>query len=689
MTKRKQISGDATWMVDKARSYIAKNNIYAAKSWLLTAKSLFPADFSIQYEEFIMERKAGKVQKCGKLFYDMMNIFSKQQILWEELARIFHAQDSTRAQNAENKFLKEMFDSLPQSYQKELLLKYANHQSDLINKCRISLLVLKRFKGAIRDQAVKLITTLKAVEDKECPNNPLNIYRKMIVCDILPLILKSSETQMVTQVPKNKSQTLFVTEEQLIYYLNLAMEFFVIYAIDKYSMKSASNQTLTSDIAAFELDETISSWHLLHENLVLFASKLNWTNVNKFKDKVDPAKNRPLKSRWKSLYNARDSKPSLGVFYSMLQLHIYTVLEYCSSINTASNKITSPRADQPENEFILVENIDSMTQKEESTHQTVIRTPKKKKKSDDSGKESSDYLSSSEDVVVIVHPGLIGQVSEGLGECLQVAIDAQNFLKSTFYTEYRQISEDWGIDNWIWMTTFHVDALLYQGKYKAAIEKISAKENHMSEDLQLCSLKRSLQLSSSLFCAGQRKAACEKALHTVSLLSSSSLVTSSVDQKKVTKPEGRSLLLLSSSSNDILTYAVQITFAALKTRLYCEDAHRDSVIGHLIVLSQLMWKTNEDFFLHLIKLIQAQDGGFKYELFFAYVTQIDILEEFAFLHSIDSIPLELSPKDSSSIKCVYIRQTISVALKPFSRNSTSICYFITFSTRCPYDPLHT
>lgn len=35
-----------------------------------------------------------------------MNIFSKQQVLWEELARIFHAQDSTRAQNAENKFLK-------------------------------------------------------------------------------------------------------------------------------------------------------------------------------------------------------------------------------------------------------------------------------------------------------------------------------------------------------------------------------------------------------------------------------------------------------------------------------------------------------------------------------------------------------------------------------------------------------
>ena len=34
--------------------------------------------------------------------------------------------------------------------------------------------------------------------------------------------------------------------------------------------------------------------------------------------------------------------------------------------------VASPRPDQPENEFILVENIDHMTQKE-NTHQSVIR----------------------------------------------------------------------------------------------------------------------------------------------------------------------------------------------------------------------------------------------------------------------------------------------------------------------------
>jgi len=596
-----------------------------------------------------MERKAGKAQKCGKLFYEMINHFPKEQVLWDELARIFHAQDTSRSQSNEFKFLKEMFDSLPQSHQKELLLKYANHQSDLIDKCRISLLVLKRFKGAIRDQAVKLINTLKTVEDKECPFNPLNIYRKMIVCDILPLILKSSDTQVVHQAPKYKSDILFVTEEQLIFYLNLAMEFFIAYAIDKCLLQKSSDQSMSNQDIGFDLDETGSSWHLLHENLLLFAGKLSWTNFNKFKDKIDPAKNRPLKSRLKTLNNARETKPSLGIFYPLLQLHIYAVLEYCSSINTVSSKIASPRADQPENEFILVENIDHMTQKE-NTHQGVIKTPKKKKKADDSGNQS-DYHSGSEDVKVIVHPSLIGQVSDGLGECLQVAIDTQNILKSSFYTEFYQIHTDWQMDRWNWMNTFDVDSLVYQGKYRSAIDKISSEENEMSEELHLYSLKRSLQLASALFCSGKRKAACEKALHTVSLISPSSLLNSlHTLEKKVNKPEGRSLLLLSSSSNDILTYAVQIAFAALKTRLYCEDEQRDAVIGHLIVLSQLMWETNEEFFLHLLKLIQTQDGGFRYDLFFSYVTQIDILEEFAFLHSLDSVTLELMPSNETLAK---------------------------------------
>jgi len=646
MTKLK--SGDmkgASWYIEKARSYVLNGDQCGGKSWLLTAKTLYPSDFSVQYEEFLMERKAGQKQKCAKLFYDMISTFSNEEILWDELARMFYAQDATRSQTVETRFLKEMFDSLAENHQKELLLKYANNQKDLVDKCRISMLVLKRFKGAARDQALTLITTLQSAEEKEYPDNVLNIYRKIIVCDILPIVLKHPDTQLVQEKKTSKKDSkLLVTEDQLTCYLNLMMEFLVSLSINKSSSLSNHSPPSKPDSMNFDIDETVSSWNLLHENLLLFANKLSWNNFLKFKDKIDPAKNRPLKSRWKTLNNARESKPQIGLFYAVLQLHLYTVVDYCSSMSALSNKVTSPRGgDQGENEFLLVENIDQMTQRDITTP-GVIKATKKKRKSDESGNYSSDYHSSSEDVTVIVHPGLMGQVSEGLGECLQVAIETQNFLKSSFGKEFDEIRESWKFDDWVWMNTFNTDALLYQGKYRGAIERLTSEPTEVSDGG--LSLKSSLKLSSVLFCSAQHKLACVRALDTVSMLSSSTFESNiPAEDKTITKPDGRSLLVLSISPNDILTYAVQIIFAALKSRLYGEGEHRDSIIGHLIVLSQLMWSRNENFFLDLLKMIQTQDGGFKYLLFFSYVTQIDILEEFAYLHANTPISLELIEKN--------------------------------------------
>merc|ERR1712168_740439 len=292
-----------------------------------------------------------------------------------------------------------------------------------------------------------------------------------------------------------------------------------------------------------------------------------------------------------------------------------------------------------------------MTPKDVTATPGIIKGNKKKRKSDESGNYSSDYHSSSEDVTVIVHPGLIGQVSGGLGECLQVAIETQNFLKSSFGKEFDEIHEKWKFDDWVWMSTFNTDALLYQGKYRGAIERLRS-ELAETSDVGV-SLKNSLKLSSVLFCSAQHKLACVKALDTVSMLSSSAFdSTSPAEDRNVSKPDGRSLLVLSNSPNDVLTYAVQIIFAALKSRLYGEGQHRDLIIGHLIVLSQLLWSRNENFFMDLLKLIQSQDGGFKYLLFFTYVTQIDILEEFAYLHANTPISLELIEKTNDGKKTV-------------------------------------
>jgi len=77
----------------------------------------------------------------------------------------------------------------------------------------------------------------------------------------------------------------YISEEQILEYLNLMTEFFIACLINK-------NNFTTVDISSFNLDETVSTWAHIHENTVQFASKLNWSNYMKFKDKIDPAKNR-------------------------------------------------------------------------------------------------------------------------------------------------------------------------------------------------------------------------------------------------------------------------------------------------------------------------------------------------------------------------------------------------------------
>ena len=38
----------AEWLVDRAKQSLKHNNVFEAKSWLLTAKTLYPKDFNVQ-----------------------------------------------------------------------------------------------------------------------------------------------------------------------------------------------------------------------------------------------------------------------------------------------------------------------------------------------------------------------------------------------------------------------------------------------------------------------------------------------------------------------------------------------------------------------------------------------------------------------------------------------------------------
>ena len=71
----------------------------------------------------------------------------------------------------------------------------------------------------------------------------------------------------------------------MLEYLNMMTEFYIAYIVNK-------NNFTSIDTTHLDLDETVPSWVSIHENTVQFATKFNWTSYLKFKDKIDPAKNR-------------------------------------------------------------------------------------------------------------------------------------------------------------------------------------------------------------------------------------------------------------------------------------------------------------------------------------------------------------------------------------------------------------
>ncbi|XP_065056638.1 integrator complex subunit 10-like [Rhopilema esculentum] len=649
----------AEWLVDQSRDSVSKGDLYGAKSWLLTAKSLYPKAFAVQYEAFLMEKRSGKLNHCGRLFFEMIKTFPKEEILWRELKKLVQSQDlNVNELDVETKFLRDMSESLPMKYQRELLLRYADNQKDLIEKCRISLVVMKKFHGGTKQYGMKLAELLTQTEKEDLSSTPLNIYRKMLVCDVLPVILKSPEVQVDSPGTKHKGNVVYLEEKTLFHWLELSFEFFIALNIHQSTLKYHNRGPASDGESTFDPDGDIGQnpWQSLHEILLLFAAKCGWTNVLKIKDKLDPSKSRSIRSKWKALNSIKDAKSPWGLFYSVLEVYLHTMIDYCS-------KMISPRKGQRDSnvaEYILLENLEHIGQTMNS-QSTSSKPPKKKKKIEDGSATGSslEFQVSIEDVNIqfsSMHPGQ----NIDLSDTLQVAIDCRNFLKSSsvFEKEFTRLEQEWSMQEKSWFEIFQIDSLVFQKKYRDIIEFInSRKQHHSSKDLSCKSARQYTQLAMCFFCIGEYKEASQMAINAIFTISKEGdyEYSSNENHSGVSKgsSDGRCLRVVLSSVHDVTGYCVDLLVLCVKDKLPDVDirpdkdkigplyeTRQDSTIGHLIVLLQYNWPKGEILFEQLAKTITTL-GGLKYKQFFKYITNIDILEEFAYLNTLEKVQLEL------------------------------------------------
>ncbi|XP_054575970.1 integrator complex subunit 10 isoform X8 [Eptesicus fuscus] len=525
--------GDCEFLVQRARELV-QQDLWAAKAWLITARSLYPADFNIQYEMYTIERNAERTATAGRLLYDMFVNFPDQPVVWREISIITSALRND-SQDKQTQFLRSLFETLPGRVQCEMLLKVTEQCFNTLERSEMLLLLLRRFPETVVQHGVGLGEALLEAETIEEQESPVNCFRKLFVCDVLPLIINNHDVRL----PAN-----------LLYkYLNKAAEFYINYVTRSTQIENQHQGAQeTSDLMS---PSKRSSQKYIIEGLTEKSSQIldPWERLFKILNVVG------MRCEWQMDKGRR----SYGDI-------LHRMKDLCRYMNNFDNEAHAKYKNQVVYSTMLV-----------------------------FFKNAFQYVNS-------IQPSLFQGPNAPSQVPLVLLEDVSNVYGDIEIDRNKHI---------------HKKRKLAEGREKPMMT-------------------------------------CEKVLDLMCymVLPIQDGGKSQEEPSKV-KPKfrkGSDLKLLPCTSKAIMPYCLHLMLACFKLRAFT-DSRDDMALGHVIVLLQQEWPRGENLFLKAVNKI-CQQGNFQYENFFNYVTNIDMLEEFAYLRTQEGgkIHLELLPNQGMLIK---------------------------------------
>ncbi|XP_030224286.1 integrator complex subunit 10 isoform X1 [Gadus morhua] len=658
---------DCEFLVKRARELVSDDPC-AAKAWLITARTLYPADFNIQYEMYTIERNAERTASAGRLLYDMFINFPDQPVVWREISVITAALRSD-CQDKHALFLRGLFETLPGRVQCEMLLKATEQCFNTLEKAEMLLLLLKRFPESVVQHGVNLGETLLEAEVSESIDNPVNCFRKLFVCEVLPLIINNVDMRLPASLLQK--------------YILKAAEFSISYvarspsadgqmqgAPEVGSLKSPSGSRGPQRYVIEGLSEKSSMvtepWERLLDILAVVGARCEWQGDKGQRSYVE------LLQRVKELCRYLPSLDgemrarycSQMVICSVLVLFRSAFL-YAAVVQPALFQGLNALSSGP---WILLEDLSLVYSDLEAERAPGKHGHKKRKMADGREKTTSsddeEGLGKGRGRHILVNRTEMPGWSETL-ESFRMARESWELLHSheILETEFKKICASWKTDNWLWFRIFLTDMTIYQGQYRkalsslhqmAAVQQPQPGQQSPSGQASLEGSRALIQQASCHYALGEYRVACEKLLDVVGGLvppTHEPVKTPEEQGKAKNKPrKGSDLRLLPCTSKAILPFCLQLMFACFKLRVFT-DSRDDLSLGHVVVLLQHDWPQGESLFLKALDKI-IQQASFQYENFFNYVTNIDMLEEFAYLRTPEGgrIQLELLPNQGILIK---------------------------------------
>ncbi|PVD20529.1 hypothetical protein C0Q70_18685 [Pomacea canaliculata] len=617
---------DVDYLVMRARQY-SKTDQYAAKAWLITAKSLFPTSFVIQFESYQVEKAGRNVNEAAKQLEEMFRNFPNERQLWEEVQNVLEALQ-TDSSDQRQTFLTEIFAAIPTHIQCQMLLSVADKISSTLEQCRLLLLAMKNFPNLVQEHGLKLVDLL-IMEETKVPGLPaVNCYRKLLVCDVMPLLLNRGLKQKLPA-------------DVLYSWLRRAIEFYISYVTqpsigdpsssvgaDLLSPTKASIKRLPPVAGLLEREnQVIDPWGSLFNLLLLLGHCLDW----EFEPDIF---NKSREVQWQyivSQFNRAKQTHSDGGYKQVLHMAVVLFIQsfyfYVSHVeaNIAAGN-SSGGATTP---VVLIEGFPPDMEEH-------VPHPRVKKQKTDGSNQPPIYPSSS----ISNAQTLVSNFTMAL-KCFEL-LNTREELRRDFLSLYGK----WNKETWAWISNLQIDMALYQGNFQDAIAQI---QNFLDTASGKMKVRYALQRACCHYCLRNYSKACELVLDLIQTIPEND----SLDCEDVEKPNptgsGRHLLMLQCTEKEILPYCIQLLVASLKERMYSTHCS-DAVLAHLIILLQNDWPQQESLFLNVIKHIQRQ-GSFTYNMFFSYVFVVDILEEFAFLDTAEGgrINLDILPTSTKTL----------------------------------------
>ncbi|XP_048387733.1 integrator complex subunit 10 isoform X2 [Stegostoma tigrinum] len=666
---------DCEFLVKKARDLVA-DDPWAAKAWLITARTLYPTDFGIQYEMYMIERNAERTASAGRLLYDMFVNFPDQPMVWREI-NVITAALRNDAQDKQTQFLRGLFETLPGRIQCEMLLKATEQCFNTLERAEMLLLLLRRFPESVVQHGVSLGETLLEAENLDDQDSPVNCFRKLFVCDVLPLIINNPDVRL----PAN-----------LLYqYLHKAAEFYIGYITrspslegqhqgsqDTADIKSPTKRSTQKYIIEGLTEKSsliMEPWDRLFEIMSVVAMRCEW-QMDKANRNCGEILHR-MKDLCRYINNFDDEghrKYKHQVVYSTLLIFFKNAFQYVSSIQPSLFQASSPSSNQIP--LILLDDLSNIYGDVDIDRSKHIHKRRKlgegREKTLSSDDEECSGKGRSRHILVnkVELPNSIDVL-----ENFKLARESWELLHSqeALEKEFTRICMSWKTETWLWLRIFITDMIVYQGQYRKAINSLhqlgalQGAQQHVISQGTLEQQRALIQMAACHFALGEYRMTCDKVLDVMcSVIPCAQEVVRVQEEIPKVKPrfkKASDLKLLPCTSKAMMPYCLQLMLACFKLRAFT-DIRDDLALGHVIVLLQLDWPRGENLFLKAVDKI-CQQGSFQYENFFNYVTNIDMLEEFAYLRTAEGgkIHLELLPNQGLLIKHHTVTRGITKGVK--------------------------